>query len=799
MFMLNSTQAKVLTVFSALALAMTVKAQVLVGGFQGGSDPTDAGWVNANTGQPITSDPSCSFPSGVVPGYGQSLAITWPAADNGKFGYPSLQLQFSPAQIQAFNTNSWITLTYSVATLTNTAGYSQLYNIALNAPGSGYENINQTGWTNALFTGDTNNNSAEPNYYFGSGQPALDTQVVTINYSAFTNAIIAGGESYLQMTLQGNQGGGSPTNWYINSVVLSKGPFGQASAPTANVYVVDDFSTNGVAPTNPTNDDYFTSQQVYIDGDITNVYTNWFGGDFSNVLWNASNVNNSPGNGSLQININWTAGDQWVLHHADYSQNPNVSSLTYTSLVMDVRWDPSSATSSGGLAYSNYGPLRFGVRPAGVYSVQDWFYTTNIPAVDTNWVHLVIPLAANDPNQVNWGELLIGADNSSGSPLSGSATLYVDNIKFVGPLVATTVPSPSLAVQPVIPGLRMFVGSSANYIREGLITTAGSGESESWVGSGAHYPVTYSFQLLSYPSSGIGITELGILPEASFNPTSNFQTTIYGNSFLDYQVSNGLYLAIAPWNGNGAVTASVQWKVGQPSANPANTPLILTNSTAIGTWTLTMSSATQGTLTAPGGQSGGFTISDPNVASDFANPAVAVFFEDPNTTAGYGLYEDWGTISITGTASGTQAENFSQESSDFNGNTTSPGGFFQNNYSVDPANLVIDRNGLDKWWVNWTQDINNNYYLVSSTNVLLPAANWFSPLYYSDYNIPDETAPRGAAVQHGAKWWELLPADDLPTADGGVQSGPPTITDPLAPRAYFMLTTNMANLYPPAP
>jgi len=810
--MLNSTQLKVLTAILTLALAAAAKAQVLIGGFQGAGDPTDAGWIDTQTGQAITADTNYSFASGVVTGYPESLAVGVPSANAGSFGYPSLQLQFSAAQIAQFYSNSWITFTFSVPGGTFTGGYSQIYNLVLNAPGYGYNNQS---WANAVEMGSTNNTApgTDPNFYFSNGANSLRTMVVSYNYSSveakiqagISNSVATNGPSYLQMTFQGNQGGGAPTApaWYLNSVVLSQGPFGQVTQPTANVFTVDDFSTNGVGPTNPTNYDYFDSstQEVYSVGDITNVWGNWFGSAFSNVVWNASNVNNSPSNGCLQVNLNWTSGSQWVLHHVDYSQNLGVSSLTYTSLVLDVRWDPSSVSATGTVGYATYGPLRFGVRPSGANgttsSSQDWFYTTNIPATDTNWVHLVIPLAANDPNQINWGELIMGADSSTtGSALNGPATLYVDNIRFIGPLSVAVIPPPVLTLKPAIPGMRMFIGSSANYIREGVITKQGTGESESWVGTGVNYPVTYSFQLLSYPPANIGITELAVLPEASFNPTSNFQTTIYGNSFLDYQVSNGLYLAIAPYNGSGAVTATVQWKVGMPSANPTNNVLIITNATAIGTWTLTMSGPNSGSLTGPAGASGTFTISDPNVAGDFANPAVAVVLEDPNTTAGYGLYEDYGTISITGVASGNQTENFSQETSDFNGGI-SPGGFFQNNYSVDPGNLVISRKGLDLYWVNWTQDINNNYYLVSSTNISTPPANWISPLYYGSYN--DETAPRGVPVQHGADWWVLLPGDDVPTADGNVQPASPPYTDPLAPDAYFMLTTNNANIYPPTP
>jgi len=305
--------------------------------------------------------------------------------------------------------------------------------------------------------------------------------------------------------------------------------------------------------------------------------------------------------------------------------------------------------------------------------------------------------------------------------------------------------------------------------------------------------VSYSFQLLSYPTNNIGVTELAILPENAFNPTANYQTTIYNNPFLDYQDSNGLYVTISPYNGSGSVTAGVEFKVGLPSPSGNLTNLVaLTNSTAIGTWTLTMGSATGGTLTAPGGAQVSFTITDPNLSIDFANPTVAVIAEDPNSTAGYGLYEDYGTVSITGTAGGTQIENFANETSDFNSGT-SPGGFWENNYSVDPENLVISRPGLDKYWLNWTVPA-TGFLPMTSTNITANLNTWISPTFYSQYD--DQTAPRGTAVQYGAKYWTLLPLDDLPTVDGNYQPNPPTINDTLAPNAFFMLGTNQATIFP---
>jgi hypothetical protein len=219
----------------ALAIAaISARAQYVLGSFQGAGDSTDAGWINPNTSQPITTDSDSAFVAAGVPTYAESLQIT----GTGGFGQPALELQFSPTQVAAFNANSWITFTFSVPSGSSTAGYSQIYNLVLNAPTYGYQNFMNGGSSAATWgtysqaTGTTGfNQSGTPNYYFYAGDAALDSETVTVNYSSALSAIEAGGESYLQMTFQGNTGGGSPLIMDFNNVELSTGPFGDAAAP----------------------------------------------------------------------------------------------------------------------------------------------------------------------------------------------------------------------------------------------------------------------------------------------------------------------------------------------------------------------------------------------------------------------------------------------------------------------------------------------------------------------------------------------------------------------------------------
>lgn len=209
-------------------------AQTVLGSFQGSGDSTDAGWIDTQNSDPITADPNASFVAAGVAGDPLSLQMTGP----GGFGNPtSLELQFSAAQRTAFNANSYLTFTFSVPASAATGGYDQIYNLVFNAPGYGYNNFMNGGsaaatWgTYSQAEGNTGSNqNGEPNFYLYSGY-SLMTETVTVNYSSILPAIEAGGESYLQMSFQGNTGGGAPAIQDFNNVVLSTGAFGVDPVP----------------------------------------------------------------------------------------------------------------------------------------------------------------------------------------------------------------------------------------------------------------------------------------------------------------------------------------------------------------------------------------------------------------------------------------------------------------------------------------------------------------------------------------------------------------------------------------
>ena len=104
--------------------------------------------------------------------------------------------------------------------------------------------------------------------------------------------------------------------------------------------------------------------------------------------------------------------------------SPTLNGIIYTNLQCDVRFATGSATSGG-----NYGIVQFGM---GKPNWGQDYYTPSvtIPASNTNWVHVSIPLNVNtDTNLYNIANVFI---HIWGAGLVGPSTLWVDNIKFVG-------------------------------------------------------------------------------------------------------------------------------------------------------------------------------------------------------------------------------------------------------------------------------------------------------------------------------------------------------------------------------
>jgi hypothetical protein len=188
------------------------------------------GWIDWGNQFSITNAANVgkySFVSGAVTGYPQSLQI----GHSGVSQCLAIKLQELPGGVAAFLTNHLLSFTYSVpaaAASGATAGYSQLFELAINATGYGFTSQS---FANLTASGVTNDNQGnQPNFYFDSTSP-VRSQVVTLNYSNILSAIAATPENgYIELIFSFNTGGGAPTNYFINNVVLS-GAFESATNP----------------------------------------------------------------------------------------------------------------------------------------------------------------------------------------------------------------------------------------------------------------------------------------------------------------------------------------------------------------------------------------------------------------------------------------------------------------------------------------------------------------------------------------------------------------------------------------
>ncbi len=753
---------------------------------QGGFGPN--GSIFASSNYPVYFE----LKTNVATGYAQSLDIH----ETG-YGNDRLYISLSPTQIAAFTNNSRLNFTMSCdssASSGSTAGYIQMVQFQCNSSGGGFQSpaINTGGGFSE--TGDTNNNSnGQPIFYFYAGSPARQ-QVVTWDYSSLKPAI--NGSTYVQFVFIFQVGGGAPTNIYINNVTLS-------GAQTQITYIVDDFSTNGVGPQNPTNHDFYAvSTNVYSDTLNQPIQLVWFAPWFGNgspvVTWNgnvdADGKTNSSG--ALQMVYTWNGRtndggyQQWVLYRG-FSQptfvpqpggTAGIGFPQYTNLECDVRFDGSSVrVTNANFTNGVYGVLRLGIHPPSSGN-QDWQPQANYTTItDTNWHHMTMALNTGNPDFNNIGDVILGEDITayvdvlSADGINGQQTIYVDNIRFTGPLVAPPIPPPTLgAPQPAKPGLRIFAGSTANtYDRQQLYTVD---TSQSWIGG--TYPVTYSFSLQNY------------------NPTIqqiHLELTPGGNvaQYTDYGGANLVWMVLNPGPAAGQVVCNIQWKTNAANSNPGGTAnpygnaLSFTNSTAVGTWSLVFTGPNNGYVVAPGHVILGptnFTITDTDVATHFANPMNAVFGIQPNSTAGQGQYVDYGMIKITGVSGVNEFEDFTTEGSDISANLT-PSGLFNNNASYLAASTIIVTTN-DALWVSWTQPA-ANFTLAASTSLQQP--NWINPGYYSGYS--DTNAPRVMPFRQpfAGKFWVLLPRDDVPTANGQPNPAPP------ADNAFFLLSTNVVS------
>lgn len=474
-------------------------------------------------------------------------------------------------------------------------------------------------------------------------------------------------------------------------------------------------------------------------------YINWFGTAYWTNEWDTSDASNNPNSGSLKIvayfpnaTNNGCCGSQFlVMDGFGGIGGGNGFGYLVTNMQCDIRIDGSTTATNNG----NFPLVEIGTR-GSAFSQND-FGTLQLNTGQTNWTHvsLLVNAAANTAI-TNIPSIYFKIF----STLTGQVIMYVDNIVLSGPAAGPAIHHPKMSLASASPAMRIFAGSTASIYDREQITTLD--ENQSWIGG--TFPVSYSLTILGSTARAAGFqTHMFLIPA-----TGN---TVTGNQYMDYGASNEVWLQINSV-GDGTVTANVSWKTNGPQSNPNVTAVNITNSTIVGTWTVTFTSDTQGTLTAPGASPAPFTITDANVDTDFANPLVAAFGVQPNGNGGIGQYNDYGHISTAGVMGVPVNDTFGN---DTNLDLT----VWDPSNSAKQASIQVV-NSADKYWLTW--DIPDTDFGLAISPDLSNASDWHVPAYWNSSN-----GNPGTAEQLGSSKWLLITPDILPSNPGTNNPGAP--------------------------
>jgi len=203
--------------FLPICVASVAQASITFANFEDGA--TDGFGTFTNSGVTANTFTSPTTGTNIVPVTGSDtthvLDLYAAGFNGGLSSGASLGYDFNSNGLATqFMANDVITFQWEVAPGNEATGYSQLYNIILNAPGPGYTTVGgSSGATSPLATV-----TGPVNQYPGfTGQ----INTVSINYDAFKAAMT--GTGYIQLGFQTNDAN-PPTDFYFDNFTLSTVP-----------------------------------------------------------------------------------------------------------------------------------------------------------------------------------------------------------------------------------------------------------------------------------------------------------------------------------------------------------------------------------------------------------------------------------------------------------------------------------------------------------------------------------------------------------------------------------------------
>jgi hypothetical protein len=409
----------------------------------------------------------------------------------------------------------------------------------------------------------------------------------------------------------------------------------------------------------------------------------------------------------------------------------------YASLEMDIKYDTTSTMTPTSGAHLNVG---FDSDYSFTQVTNLSFDTASSILADGNWHHLsiAIPLTLSLNNPPNPADAVAYYEWNPGGTV-GTMNYWMANVRLVARILPVAPPTMVSLTKPVA-GLNIFASTEGNsyYDRQDALLKLTSGVS--WFGqASAAHPVTYSFTINSFPTTGTNSAEayLFLVPNPAgndnapdWNETNVVIATIQQSSptntimTFQYKVNEDhnqlMYTGAAPYT-----NAPGSWNGVTPGyLESGNLGSVTNQGGGVGTWSIKFTSNTNVTLIAPNATN--TCVIPPYNASYFqevssfdvylgmqANNAPAI-----NTAVVYSSF------SITGSVN------------PFSDNFLTDTVLNTNNWDTSEANspktvLVVPSTAA--YWLRWTIPA-NGYVLETGAN-LTNFSKWTTPSMYSAENI----------------------------------------------------------------
>jgi hypothetical protein len=495
----------------------------------------------------------------------------------------------------------------------------------------------------------------------------------------------------------------------------------------------------------------------------------------------------SAGVGSLYVYEDLSLGDQMVGFQNlslnaywpyAWNNDSNANVLAYidlsacTNFSMDIKWD----TTYSSLDMDAFNTESF-AGGGGTWGLeldfvtgasQNWTYITTLQvpqAASNGWAHVNVPL----PTGLSGVSQTVGfaIKKWTGSGYLGAAGFWIDNIAAEQSMAPPPPPTISPLAPPPAQGLNIYDdGHADNRQSIKTVVTTANGLNYGWVTNGA--PVTYSVNIAQgTPDSYIGgQVHIMIMPGAGINDLAP-----------DWNQANAIVLFIER-QADGSVVGFLRYKLGQPSGNTylfgsdtnhfGGSGFSFTNTIAagyggllcavtnhsgyVGTWSVRMTSATEGQVIYPDG-SASFAFPQESDAQAFTGPVTVYWGVQPNSGS---WYQDtvFSSVSVSGSLNTLNADLTQSLNPDLlTVLASSPAMVFatptdarywlewslpDSGYALQSASSLL---GTWASVVGSTYPITNYLNSFGTSNYITTGRTWWPPPMFIGYEFGDDSAP----------------------------------------------------------